>query len=45
MIKQFFGTKSTMQAVYLGEQRVPVTKVKVFDLLVTQIKTLNKPAG
>ncbi len=42
MLKQYFGTKSAMQSAYLSETRVAVTKVKVYDLLVTQVKTEAK---
>ncbi len=42
MIKQFFGTKLSMTATYDGERRLPVTRIKVFDLVVAQIKTEAK---
>ncbi len=42
MLNQFFGTKLTMQATYLGDRRLAVTKVKVFDLVVTQLKTVDR---
>ncbi len=41
MLTQFFATKSSMQSAYLGDKRVTVTKVKAFDLTVTQIKTID----
>ncbi len=42
MLTQYFGTKLAMTSTYLGDRRLPVTRVQVFDLIVTQIKTEAK---
>lgn len=42
MIKTVFGLKQEMTAAYLGEARVPATKISLPILKVTQIKTTEK---